>query len=53
MKADASFDWLMKRENMQKVLEGSYDAWKPKKKARFQNFKGRDYDMPDLERKIV
>lgn len=49
----ASFDWLMKRENMQKVLEGSYDAWKPKKKAGFQNFKGRDYNMPDLERKIV
>lgn len=49
----APFDWLIKRENMEKVLEGNFDDWKPKKKAGFQNFKGRDYNMPDLERKIV
>lgn len=49
----APFDWLIKRENMEKVLEGGCDDWKPKKKAGFQNFIGRDYDMPDLERKIV
>ena len=60
----ATFDWLIKDANMAKVLEGNYEN-KPKPKGRkeivpewmnknrFNNFEQREYDMNDLERKLL
>lgn len=47
----ASFDWFVKSENFKKVLNGNYNA--QKKKNKFNNYQGRQYDMDDLERKLV
>lgn len=50
----------MKPNNFLKVLEGNYEDKKvvnqysnEKPKLRFNNFKGRDYDYDDLEKKLL
>lgn len=53
-----TFDWLIKPNNFLKVLEGNYEDKKTtnngnKNKLRFDNFKGRDYDYDDLEKKLL
>lgn len=55
-----TFDWLVKPNNFLKVLEGNYEDKKvdyqnsnSKGKLRFDNFKGRDYDYEDLEKKLL
>lgn len=55
-----TFDWLVKPNNFLKVLEGNYEDKKvvnqysnEKPKLRFNNFKGRDYDYDDLEKKLL
>lgn len=55
-----TFDWLVKPNNFLKVLEGNYEDKKvdyknsnSKGKLRFDNFKGRDYDYDDLEKKLL
>lgn len=44
----ASFDWLLKENNLVKVLEGNYDNTKKIKSK--TNFEGRNYDFDELER---
>ena len=54
-----TFDWLVKPNNFLKVIEGNYEDKKTtnnnrnKNKLRFDNFKGRDYDYDDLEKKLL
>lgn len=51
-----TFDWFIKPENFQKVLEGNYADKQPNKKAaagRFANFEQREYDYNDLERQLL
>lgn len=52
-----TFDWLIKPNNFLKVLEGNYEDKKINNrkgsKLRFDNFKGRDYDYDDLEKKLL
>lgn len=52
-----TFDWLIKPNNFLKVLEGNYEDKnirnKKSSKLRFDNFKGRDYDYDDLEKKLL
>lgn len=46
----ATFDWLIKDANMAKVLDGNYNK---KKKNGFDNYSGRNYDMANLEKRLV
>ena len=46
----ATFDWLIKDANMAKVLDGNYNK---KKKNGFDNYTGRNYDMANLEKRLV
>lgn len=54
-----TIDWLVKPNNFLKVLEGNYEDKKistgngNKNKLKFDNFKGRDYDYDDLEKKLL
>lgn len=46
----ASFDWLIKPDNIPKVLEGRYDTIeKTKKTNSFNNFNQRKYDNEEME----
>lgn len=52
----ATFDWLMNENNMLKVLEGNYDnrsSGENKSKNQFNNFSQRNYDMDELEKRLV
>lgn len=57
----ATFDWLIKESNMEKVLEGNYDNKKSSGSAasaaskgnRFHNFQERDYDYDSLEAQLL
>lgn len=46
----ATFDWLIKADNMAKVLEGNYDNKTEKPKNKFNNFPQRSYDYDAIER---
>ena len=46
----ATFDWLIKDANIAKVLDGNYNK---KKKNGFDNYTGRNYDMANLEKRLV
>lgn len=50
----ASFDWFFDNDNnIQKVLEGNYDNSKKERPPNaFHNFKQRDYDFAELEKKM-
>lgn len=57
----ATFDWLIKDANMAKVLDCNYDndrqpnnnSQQAKEKRSFQNFTGRQYDMQEMEKRIL
>lgn len=57
----ATFDWLLKDANMAKVIDGNYDnkisvrtgAPTQKVKKDMNNFDRRNYDMDDLEKKLL
>lgn len=57
----ATFDWLIKDANMAKVLDCNYDndrqpnnnSQQAKEKRSFQNFTGRQYDMHEMEKRIL
>lgn len=52
----ATFDWLMNENNMLKVLEGNFDnrsSGENKSKNQFNNFSQRNYDMDELEKRLV
>ncbi len=57
-----TFDWLIRPNNFIKVLEGNYEdkkreleekAKNEKAPLRFDNFKSREYDYDDLEKKLL
>lgn len=57
---EITFDWFIKPNNFLKVIEGNYKDKQIEKqysnekpKLRFNNFKGRDYDYDDLEKKLL
>ena len=47
-----TFDWFVLPNNFTKVFEGQYEDSGQEKKG-FNNFDGRNYDMNDLERKLI
>lgn len=47
-----TFDWFVLPNNFTKVSEGQYEDSGQEKKG-FNNFDGRNYDMNDLERKLI
>lgn len=49
----ATFDWLLKDSNMAKVLDGNYDNKPDRKKSNYNSFPQRNYDMDELERKLL
>lgn len=52
----ASFEWLIDKKNMTKVLNGNYDfIRKPKEEQKnaFNNFQQREYDFEQLERDLT
>lgn len=60
----ATLDWLIKDDNMAKVLDGNYDDRPNKQRAaparapaaantRFNNFEQRNYDYSELERQLL
>jgi len=50
----ASFDWFIDcDENIAKVLEGNYSNEKSSQKSGFNNYKQRDYNMKELEKKLI
>lgn len=49
-----SFDWIMKSQNFIKVMEGNYrNRQSIRDKGTFNNFKGREYDFKELEKKLL
>ena len=55
---NANFDWLVKKSNMEKVLEGNYEDRSQmrdssRQKNRFNNFESRNYDFGSLERELL
>ena len=49
----ASFDWLIKEDNMAKVLEGKYDSKQNKQSNKFCNFPQRQYDFSNDKELII
>ena len=50
----ANFDWLIKDENMAKVLDGNYDRpGKSNKKPGFNDIMHTQYDYDSLERDLL
>jgi hypothetical protein len=49
-----SFDWMMKSQNFIKVMEGNYRNRQPiGNRSKFNNFKEREYDFNELEKKLL
>lgn len=50
----ANFDWMMKDRNLAKILDGNYDNKKQQPKiSKANNFERRQYDMNDLESRLL
>lgn len=49
----ASFDWLIKEDNMAKVLEGKYDGKQNKQPNKFCDFPQRQYDFSNDKELII
>lgn len=49
----ASFDWLIKEDNMAKVLEGKYDSKQNKQSNKFCDFPQRQYDFSSDKELII
>ena len=49
----ASFDWLIKEDNMAKVLEGKYDRKQNKQSNKFCDFPQRQYDFSNDKELII
>ena len=49
----ASFDWLIKEDNMVKVLEGKYDGKQNKQSNKFCDFPQRQYDFSNDKELII
>ena len=49
----ASFDWLIKEDNMAKVLEGKYDSKQKKQSNKFCDFPQRQYDFSNDKELII
>ena len=49
----ASFDWLIKEDNMAKVLEGKYDGKQNKQSNKFCDFPQRQYDFSNDKELII
>ena len=49
----ASFDWLIKEDNMAKVLDGKYDSKQNKQSNKFCDFPQRQYDFSNDKELII